>query len=150
VGIFGSANSDRVLKLIALFRLGKALLLILAGFGALQLLRPEVAARVIEWMRAYPFAMRALRSSHDIELIAAATFAYAALFATEGIGLWLEKRWAEYLTIIATTSFIPFEFWEIVKKVTVVRVALVVTNIAIVIYLVWRLARQHRFRRIAS
>jgi len=148
VGISGFASSSRVLKLIALFRLSKALLLILAGFGALQLLRPEVAARVVERVRAYPFAMRALHSPQHIELIAAGAFCYAALFITEGIGLWLEKTWAEYLTLVATVSFIPFEIWEIVKKMTALRVAIVIANIAIVVYLIWRLTRQHGFRRI--
>jgi len=115
----------------------------------LELLRPEVASRVVEWMRPYPFAMRALGSPQHIELIALAAFTYAALFATEGVGLWLEKRWAEYLTVVATTSFIPFEVWEIVKKFTFVRLAFVIVNVAIVIYLILRLrGRQHRFGRI--
>ena len=152
---FASSRSDRVLKLIALFRLSKALVLVLAGFGVLELLHPDIAARVIDWMRAFPFTVRyhperALNSPHRIQLLAAASFAYAALFTTEGIGLWLQKRWAEYLTVIATTSFIPFEIWEIVKKVTALRVALVMANIAIVIYLVARLTGEHRFRGIAS
>jgi uncharacterized membrane protein (DUF2068 family) len=156
VGIFGSGSSksDRVLKLIALFRLSKALLLILAGAGVLQLLNPGTAVRVREWMEAFPFAMkhhpeRMLNSPERIELAAVATFAYAALFTVEGIGLWMQKDWAEYLTIIATTSFIPFEIWEIVKKVTALRVALVILNIAIVIYLIVRLTREHRSRRFA-
>jgi len=156
VETFGSENSkrNRILALIALFRLSKALLLILAGFGVLHLLRPDVAARFVEWMQAYPFAMkyhpeRALNSPQRLELLAAAAFAYAALFATEGIGLWLQRRWAEYLTVIATTSLIPFEIWEIVKEQTATRVLLVVSNIAIVIYLIGVLTGKHRFRGIA-
>ena len=149
MAISAFASSKRILRLIALFRFSKALLLILAGAGALQLLRPEVAARAVEWVRAYPFAMRALQSPEHLEIAAAGAFCYAALFTTEGTGLWLEKRWAEYLTVIATISFIPFEVWEIVRKVTVVRVVLLVSNIAIVIYLIWRLTRQHRFGGIA-
>ena len=137
-----------ILRLIAVFRLLKAAFLLLAGFGVLQLLRPEVAARVDDWMRSLPFLLRyhperALGSKEHIELAAAAVFAYAALFATEGIGLWLQKRWAEYLTVVATISFIPFEIWEIVRKVTVVRVVLVSLNIAIVIYLIFRLRHRH-------
>ena len=156
MAISGSGNSkrNRILALIALFRLSKALLLILVGFGVLELLRPDVQARVIEAMQAYPFAMkyhpeRALNSPQRIELLAVGVFAYAALFATEGAGLWLQKRWAEYLTAIATTSFIPFEIWEIVKKQTATRVLLVISNIAIVIYLIGVLTRKHRFRGIA-
>jgi len=151
---FGNSKRDRILSLIALFRLSKALLLTLAGFGVLHLLRPDVAARFVEWMQAYPFAMRyhpehALDSPKRLELLAAAAFAYAALFATEGVGLWLQKRWAEYLTVIATTSFIPFEIWEIARRVTAVRVVLVLANIAIVIYLIGVLTGKHRLRGIA-
>ena len=148
---------DRVLAAIALFRLTKATFLILAGVGVLQLLRPDVAAHVRDWLRSYPLLLkyhpdRAFGSPHRIELVAAAAFAYAALFITEGIGLWLQKPWAEWLTIVATTSFIPFEVWEIVKKLTIVRVALVIANLAIVIYLIairWS-AREHRLGRVAS
>lgn len=156
VGIFGSGNSkrDRVLALIAFFRISKGLLLILAGAGVLETLHPGTAARVREWMEAFPFATRyhperLLNSPKRVELLAAAAFAYAALFLTEGIGLWLQKRWAEWLTVVATTSFIPFEIWEIVKKVTALRVALIVSNVAIVIYLIVVLHRKHRFGGIA-
>jgi len=128
--------------------------LILAGAGVLRLLHPGTAARVREWMEAFPFAVkyhpeRMLNSSERIELAAAASLAYAALFMVEGLGLWMQKRWAEWLTIIATTSFIPFEVWEIVKKLSALRVALVMLNIAIVIYLIVRLNREHRSRRFA-
>jgi len=76
--------------------------------------------------------------------LAVAAFAYAALFTTEGIGLLLGKQWAEWLTIVATTSFIPFEIVEVVHKVTVVRVSLLVANAAIVAYLIWRRVTLHR------
>ena len=93
--------------------------------------------------------LKLARQADRIELAALASFAYAALFIVEGIGLWMQKDWAEYLTIIATTSFIPFEVWEIVKRVTALRVALVISNTAIVIYLIVRLTREHRFRGFA-
>lgn len=143
------SKRDGILRLIAVFRLLKAVLLVLAGVGVLQLLRPEVAAHVRDWIRSLPFLLRyqperALGSRQHIELAAAGVFAYAALFATEGIGLWLQKRWAEYLTVVATISFIPFEIWEIVRKVTALRVALVIVNVAIVIYLIVRLRHSRR------
>ena len=40
---------------------------------------------------------------------------YGSLFATEGIGVWLERRWTEYLTIIATGSLVPFELYELIR-----------------------------------
>jgi uncharacterized membrane protein (DUF2068 family) len=146
---------NRVLALIALFRFTKALLLILAGIAALRLLRPATAEAIRRWADALPIAP-AHETVHRLvgkvlsapasrkEIAAAAAFAYAALFITEGIGLWLEKLWAEYLTIIATASFIPFEVYELVKEVTALRVLMLVLNAAIVIYLIVQVKRHHR------
>ena len=66
-------------------------------------------------------------------------FIYAALLFTEGIGLWLQKRWAEYLTAIATALFIPVELYELYERFTWVRIAILVLNIFVVWYLVTRL-----------
>lgn len=140
-------RSHRFLRLIALFRLGKALLLILSGLAALRLLRPGAIDAVTEWIDAFPFAsqhafvQRAValvtrQPLHRIRELAVAFFLYAALFITEGVGLWLEKVWAEWLTIVATISFIPFEVYEVVHKVTVFRVTVLVLNLAIVAYLI--------------
>lgn len=61
--------------------------------------------------------------------------AFAALEATEMVGLWLNKRWAEYLTLIATTALVPYEIYELTLKVSVLKAATLVVNVAIVIYL---------------
>jgi len=66
-------------------------------------------------------------------------FVFAALLFTEGIGLWLQKRWAEYLTAIGTTLLIPFEIYEIYERFTWVRIAILVLNLFIVWYLSTRL-----------
>jgi uncharacterized membrane protein (DUF2068 family) len=146
---------NRVLALIALFRFTKALLLIVLGIGALRLLQPSAAETVQRWADALPIAP-AQETARKVaskvlslpaarkEIAAAAAFAYAALFIVEGTGLWLEKLWAEYLTILATSSFIPFEIYEIVKRVTALRVLMLIANIAIVIYLVVQVKRHHR------
>ncbi|MEO6655380.1 MAG: DUF2127 domain-containing protein [Pyrinomonadaceae bacterium] len=64
---------------------------------------------------------------------------YAALLFTEGIGLWLQKRWAEYLTAFATALFIPFELYELFQRFTWVRIAILALNIFVVWYLATRL-----------
>jgi len=141
-----------VLKLIALFRWSKAVVLILAAFGAMRLLHPGAARHFAQWAMQLPMAEQHRFVSEAIakvthldtsrvEWIVAGLFAYAALFAVEGTGLWLGKRWGEWLTIVATTSFIPFELYELMKRATTVRAAFVVVNAAIVIYLVWRIRR---------
>jgi uncharacterized membrane protein (DUF2068 family) len=66
-------------------------------------------------------------------------FIYAALLLVEGIGLWLQKRWAEYMTAISTALFIPFEIYEIYARFTWVRIAILALNVFIVWYLSTRL-----------
>jgi uncharacterized membrane protein (DUF2068 family) len=56
----------------------------------------------------------------------------------EAIGLWHERRWAEYLTVVATSGLLPFEILEITKRVTVVRVGALIINLAIVAWLLYR------------
>jgi uncharacterized membrane protein (DUF2068 family) len=61
---------------------------------------------------------------------------YAAIFATEGIGLWMRKHWAEWFTVIATGSFVPVELYECIVRFGWLKFAVMVANILIVIYLV--------------
>jgi uncharacterized membrane protein (DUF2068 family) len=69
--------------------------------------------------------------------LAITAFAYATLMGAEGIALYLRKPWARWFTIIATSSLIPIEVYEIVRKPHLTRVLVLVVNAAIVIYL-WR------------
>ena len=71
--------------------------------------------------------------------VSVVAFVYAAVLYVEGIGLWLQKRWAEYLTTIATAIFIPFEIYEIYERFTWVRIAILALNIFVVWYLSTRL-----------
>ncbi len=74
---------------------------------------------------------------HSLALLALFAFVYAAISATEAVGLWLQKRWAEYLTAVATAIFLPLEIHELVQRVTFVRVFAFAVNVAILVYLVW-------------
>jgi uncharacterized membrane protein (DUF2068 family) len=123
-------HPDPMLRLIAAFRLLKAALLIAAG---IELLRP---LHIPEWIAQFPRVMVLvwkLDDPHRKHFLAATAFAYAALFIAEGTGLWLQNKWAEYLTLIATASFLPFEIYEVVKRVTALRVVVIVINAAIVV-----------------
>ena len=73
-----------------------------------------------------------------LRLLAATAAAYCVIEAVEALGLWRERRWAEYLTALATAGFLPFEIAELGKRVTVVRVVALVVNLAILVWLVWR------------
>jgi len=146
---------DRVLRLIALFKFCKAVLLVIVALGALQLLDPDVAARAQRWVAA-------LASSNDrsavqhvlawvgglspghLEALGVGAFLYALLFTIEGVGLWRGRRWAEYLTVIATLSLVPLELFELLRAVTPARVAALVVNLAVVAYLIGRMRRRAR------
>ncbi len=64
--------------------------------------------------------------------------AYFILELIEAIGLWHEKRWAEYLTAVATSGLLPLEILELTRKITVIRVGALVINVAIVVWLLYR------------
>ena len=72
-----------------------------------------------------------------LHLVGAALAAYAVLEGVEAIGLWFQKRWAEYLTLIATAALLPLEVYELTRTVTVLKVVALVVNIAVVVYLLF-------------
>lgn len=71
-------------------------------------------------------------------VLALTALVYCVVEGTEAVGLWLERRWAEYLTVLATAGFLPFEIDELLKRVTVVRTGALVVNVVVLVYLVWR------------
>jgi uncharacterized membrane protein (DUF2068 family) len=85
-----------------------------------------------------------LMNDRKLEELSIGSFFYAALLLTEGVGLWLKRRWAEYFTIITTCSLIPLELYELGKRVAITRIALLLLNVAIVWYLFVQLRKNHR------
>jgi uncharacterized membrane protein (DUF2068 family) len=73
-----------------------------------------------------------------VNVVAIAAIAYALLEGTEGVGLAMRRRWAEYLTVIATGILIPYEAYEVVHHVTLFRVGALALNLAVVGYLAYR------------
>jgi len=140
------------LRLIALFKFFKAALLIAVCLGVLQLLNPDIAASAQRWATAlttssdrrllqHLLARAAGLSPARLELVALGAFLYAGLFTTEGVGLWLGRRWAEYLTVAATASFLPIEAVELVRRLTLPRATALILNLMVVAYLIYRLRR---------
>jgi uncharacterized membrane protein (DUF2068 family) len=137
----------KTLLLIALFKLTKGILLVGVGVGAFHLIHRDVADTVAHWvdvLRVDPdnryvhrLLARALAiTPKQLEAASVGTFIYAALLLTEGVGLLLRKRWAEYFTIITTAGLIPLEIYEIVHHVTAAKIVVLLINVAIVAYLV--------------
>ena len=142
------------LALIAIFKLIKGVLLLAAAIGVLRSLHTDLSAMVEHWitvLRMDPdsryfhclLAKVGAISPDQLKAISAGSFFYSALLLTEGIGLWFERRWAEYLTVIATASFIPLEVYELTRKVNNVRLVVLIINLAILLYLLRVLRRQH-------
>ena len=148
------SGSDRGLRLIALFKFTKVALLMVVGLGALQLLDSDTTIRAQRWTSAVAtssdrrFVQHLLAhtlglSPGRLEVLALGAFLYSVLFATEGVGLWLGLRWAEYLTAVATASFVPIELFEVLQGVSLLRVATLALNVAAAAYLAYRLRRPH-------
>jgi uncharacterized membrane protein (DUF2068 family) len=74
-----------------------------------------------------------------IRAVGVGSFVYAALFLTEGTGLLMAKRWAEWFSVIITSSLVPFEIYEIYRHPTVLKFFALLVNIAVVVYLVYRI-----------
>ena len=138
------------LLLIALFKLFKCALLLLVGFSALRLLHKDIGETVQHWVNVLHvdpdnhFFHRIIAkilavTPKQLHALSIGTFFYASLLATEGVGLLLRKRWAEYFTVITTAVFIPLEIYEIVRHVSFMKILVLIVNAAIVAYLIHRL-----------
>ena len=148
----GQRAHGRGLRIIAVYKLLKSLALLALGIGALRLLHKDVDAVVEHWINIFQVDPH----SHYIQLLLAklskvddrrlkqlsvGTFFYSAIFLTEGVGLALGERWAEYLTIVTTASLLPLEVYELAKQASVGKGVVLVINIAVVAYLIRELRR---------
>jgi uncharacterized membrane protein (DUF2068 family) len=75
---------------------------------------------------------------NHVTVLAIGAIAYALLEGTEGVGLAMRRRWAEYLTVIATGILIPYEAYEVIRHVTLFKVGALLLNLAVVGYLAYR------------
>jgi uncharacterized membrane protein (DUF2068 family) len=73
----------------------------------------------------------------NLYLVGAAIAGYGVLEGVEAVGLWFGKRWAEYLTFVATIVFVPYEIHELIKSITALKVVTLVINLAIAVYLLY-------------
>jgi uncharacterized membrane protein (DUF2068 family) len=137
---------NRWLVLIAAFKLGQALVFIVIGVGALRLLHKDVSdelSRLADHLRFNPesrfvnFILDRASIIDDrlLRRISLAVFSYAGLGLAEGIGLYLEKVWAEYMTLAITASFLPWEIFEVMRRLTLIRVSLLTVNTLVFFYL---------------
>lgn len=138
------------IHLLAIIKFLKGLLLFIVAVKLLTLINRDVDQWFAEFIARHRIdpenkivhsVIEKLAGLENKQLIlfSVGSFLYSALQLTEGIGLWLEKRWAEFLTVIATSLLIPVEIYEIYEKFTLIRVAALAVNLFVVWYLATRI-----------
>jgi uncharacterized membrane protein (DUF2068 family) len=150
---------DRWIFVIGAFKLLQALLFVLLGIGALRLLHADLPAMtehfIVDIMRFNPeghfvkvvLDRVELIDPHRLRQISVVIFGIAALDTIEGVGLMMEKAWAEFVTLILTASFLPWELFELARRVTAIKLGLTAINIAVLLYLVFYVKMRMRERQ---
>ena len=147
-------RGDAALFAIAIFKFIKGAVLLALVCGAMSLFHKDVAAHAQYWFDQLQidsdnrFVGALLAKPHlihtkELKELSALGAGCSILFLTEGTGLLFRQHWAEWLTIIATGSLIPFEVLQSVKQFTAIGLLLLVGNIGIVLFLIYRV-RQRR------
>jgi uncharacterized membrane protein (DUF2068 family) len=137
---------NKYLILIAAYKLLQALLFAAVGVGALRLLHKDIGDVLTDLATALRFNPEShivnfildkasVLNDPILRRIGVAAFCYSGLSLAEGIGLYLERAWGEILTLIITASFLPWEIFEVIQKLTWIRVGLLVINFLVFLYL---------------
>ncbi len=148
----GKITHGRGLRWIAAFKLLKGFALLAVGIGALRLLHKDVAAIVEHWINIFRvephnhfmnslLVKLAKLYERQLKELSIGTFLYSGIFLTEGAGLALRKRWAEYFTIITTSSLLPLEVYELAEHASIGKGLALLINLAVVAYLIFELRR---------
>jgi uncharacterized membrane protein (DUF2068 family) len=142
-----SNKSEYFLKFIIWERMVKGILLVLISVKGMSLLNRDLHQVVDQLIShfnldvdrsviAITLKKAGMINGHKLFIISVALFLYGLLDLVEAYGLHRRKRWAEYLTVFATALFIPFEIYEVMEKITLIRTGALILNILIVIFLI--------------
>jgi len=148
-------KGDRLIAVIGVFKLAKAATLAALGVAGLVAPPSELVHRArhaLAWMGLSPGHHTLSRLlgklgsfDHDTaRKLAVASLCYGAIFVVEGVGLLARRRWAEWLTVVVTGSFIPVEIYEILQHLSAGKVVALILNVAILVYLVVRRLGERR------
>jgi uncharacterized membrane protein (DUF2068 family) len=157
----GDESGGRLIWLIALERSLRGLLLVAAGIYLLAKAGSNFGdiadhlARRLELDPQRPFIRHLVArlgrlGRHEVTLFAAAAIGYGLLELVEGAGLFYRKRWAEWLTVVATSLLVPLELYELVRHPSWLKAAGIAVNIVIVAYLYHVVRRRGRPRASTS
>ncbi len=146
------------LRGIALFEAAKGLVVLAVGFGLLSTLGKDVeesAEDLVLGLHLNPesrFArifIRAAGAASDTEIwmLVALALAYAALRFAEAYGLWHARRWGQWVAVASGAIYLPFELYELSVRVSAWKIAAVVVNLAIIVYMLlllrWQRSAKH-------
>jgi uncharacterized membrane protein (DUF2068 family) len=142
------------LRAVASLELGKGVVVLLLGFGAVSLVHKDawdVAEALLRFLHVNPdgrYAQVFLNLADNVTdkklwLLAAGALAYSVIRFIEAYGLWRERTWAEWFALISGALYVPFEAYELVRRPTPIRGAVLVINLAVVFYMLYlRLSAQ--------
>jgi uncharacterized membrane protein (DUF2068 family) len=139
-----------LLRVIAVFKFLKAAFLIALSVGVFRGMHQDIGIRLEHWVRAMHldpgnrhiemFLARVSNlSPTQVKRLGLVGLLYAGLFLVEGTGLWLQRRWGEWATVVITGLLIPVEVYEIFRHPTIVKILVLLVNVAVVAYLIYRI-----------
>ncbi len=154
----GVMQPHKGLRAVAIFEFCKGTVVLLFGLGALSLVHRDVK-HVVEIILqklhldpAWHYSEKLLEKAgnvHDVELrkLAVMAFLYAAFRYVQAFGLWTEKRWAEWLTVVTAGLFIPLEVHHLFNRFTPRALCVLIANLLIVAYVAYILVQSRRLRK---
>jgi uncharacterized membrane protein (DUF2068 family) len=151
-------REDRYLRWIAILNLTKGILLCLLAIGLLGFLHKDldnIVRTCVKFLHLNMEGRQIVRILAHVDRVTDAqlkewsgiTFGVAAVFIAEGAGLLLRQEWAKYLTIVATSSFVPFEIYEIHRHFSWMKLGVMFVNLGIVAFLILNLLHEKRCAR---
>jgi len=138
----------RGLHMVALFEGAKGLLVLMVGFGLLSFIHKDVnelAMDLVEFFHLNPTShyprifldLTGHLTDTKLWFMAIAAVTYSVVRMIEAVGLWLEKKWAEWFAILTGSMYIPVEIFEVTRRVTWSRVTVLIINVVVVSYLLF-------------
>ncbi len=133
---------ERGLHVVFFLAMAVLLFLVEIGLPALKSDAQAVLTALDQTRSGHQFLAKWLNDLVNLDgghvwVLALISLSYAALEAVECVFLWRGKRWAEYLTVVATAAFLPLEIYEIIEKASAVKIGALLVNLAILAYLIW-------------
>jgi uncharacterized membrane protein (DUF2068 family) len=148
------SKTSVALRTVAMFEVIKAAIVLLLGCGLFRLMHKnldDVAERVVQVFRVYPegklsnlfFELASHASDRNLWLLALGTLAYASVRSTEAYGLWREREWAQWFSLLSTALYLPPELYWILRDPSWLKCAVLVTNIAIFLFMLSLRVNRH-------